>query len=208
MADDITLDQDTITSTPKGGVPDWSRSGAWDTLYLAGEALPGIARVDIELPSGLDVQRPKGGKKACVKDEGIPPAEVNVELEMLYEHVAAFEKRINLLRPKAVGKGRDPVEVTHPLCALWGINIVQIGQVSNPSPRAGGSFVVNFTLVEWVPQPKTQKKSTKPKTDPNAGDYSNIDALIGNLNTGRQSRVDGHMTSGDDGKTVTPPRTP
>jgi hypothetical protein len=206
---DVQLDEDKITATPKTSLPDWRRTAAWDTLYLAGKPLPGIARVDIELPSGIDVQKPKGGKKAVVKDDGVPPAEISVELEMLPENIQAFEVLVNTLRPRGLTKPREPVEITHPLCKLWGINAVQVGQLSTPSPRAGGSFVANIQLIEWVPQPKTPKKpKNKPAASAKAGDFSDLDKLTSELDTKRPARVGTLILNDDDGVDRTPPRTP
>jgi hypothetical protein len=59
-------------------VPNWRRTPDWNTLYLGGVAVVCIAaRVKVKLPSGLDIKKGRGKKKATITDNGDPPARVD-----------------------------------------------------------------------------------------------------------------------------------
>ena len=150
-------------------LPDWTkRDGApsWNKLRLQDRLLPGIVRIDVNCDSGLDVQKPVGGGKARVVDNGTPPIVFDVEHELTPDE--AEDLRVNyidLLRPKKVGKSREAVSVVHPLALFWGVNAISVGKISNKTPRAGSNLILNYQLIEWVPQPK---KLSKPKNKPEA----------------------------------------
>lgn len=164
--------------------PDWWRSEDWDALYLGGKKFPGVARVNVALPSGLDIQKPKGGKRATIRDEGAPPAELDIEVELLPKELVEFEALIPLLRPRSKNGARDPLEIGHPQARLWGINVVTIGEVGAPHPQRGGTYKVNITAHEWAPAPTAVKK---PQSKPRDADPENwnVQALIDEIRPGR-----------------------
>lgn len=149
-------------------VSNWNQSEDWDVLRLGGQVMPGVARVDVELGSGLDVKKPKGGRGARIKDQGAPPTELRITIELQHEEMDRFIAIRKLLRPRNVDGARDPMEIQHPQAALWGIHVVTIGAITAPMPGRGGTYVVTFTAIEWAPAPKKTKKA---KTSPtgNAG---------------------------------------
>lgn len=147
-------------------VADWTRTEDWDALYLGGERMPGVARVEVKLPSGIDKQKPKGAKKARLRDIGAPPAEISVELELLPDEMADLEKVMPMLRPKAKDAPHDVLAVKHPNTLLAGVSLVMVTEVSFPQPKSGGSYVLKFGLIESVPKPATVKKPVaKPPED-------------------------------------------
>lgn len=159
--------------------PDWVTNESWEVLYLGGERLFGVARVDIKLPSGLDIQKPKGGRRATIKDEGTPPAVLDISIELLPIELALFELQIGLLRPRSKNGARDPIEIGHPNARLWGINVVTIGEIDSPQPRAGGTYVCSFTAHEWAPAPtKVKKSKKKPKDKAKEIEEWNVQKLI------------------------------
>lgn len=150
-------------------VPDWSRVEDWDVLRLGGQVMPGVAQVTVDLGSGLDVKKPKGARRATIRDEGAPPATLRVEIELLHGEMAAFESVKKLLRPRSVDGAREPLEISHPQAQLWGINVVTVGEVSAPMPSRGGTYLVSFTCVEWAPAPTRVKKAKKSPTTSGSG---------------------------------------
>jgi hypothetical protein len=166
-------------------IADWRSQEAWDYALIGGKAIAGIVRVDVELPSGLDVQKPKGGKKATIADEGTPPAELTIECEFVSPiQLENFQANIMpLIRPPAKAGARDPLEFIHPNAQLWGINVITVGNISSPTPRAGGSMVITISAVEWAPAPTPAKKpAKKPATgDPASEGWDNVDELINDL---------------------------
>lgn len=140
-------------------LPDWTNTPDWDVLHLGGQAIPGIARLTIDLPDGLDIQKPKGATRAGIKDQGNPPAEISVEQILLPEELELFRLiAVPLLRPPAKGGARDPLEIQHPMCLLWSVSAVTPGRIGSANPNPGGFFRVSYRLVEWYPAPAAVKK--------------------------------------------------
>lgn len=143
---------------------DWSQDPAWDTCILGGKQLPGVVRVSVSLPSGLDVQKPKGGKQATIVDDGDPPADVDIEIEITEDDIPAFRSCIPVLRARSKNGARDPLAIVHPNTAMWGITSITVGDIESPPPSPGGSQVIRVRAVEWAPAPtKVRKPKDKPK---------------------------------------------
>jgi len=160
----------------------WVTTGSWETLYVGGVTVPGVTLVDVKLPDGLDVQKPKGGKKATISDEGAPPVVLSCETTLnTIEEVTDFVNQVKpLFRPPSKGASRDPLEIAHPQAQLWDVHAVTAGEIDAPSPRAGGSYVVRYTLIQWAPAPeKTKESKKKPRDNKNANTAEqDIDGLI------------------------------
>lgn len=147
-------------------VADWTQSGEWDVLYLGGQRMPGVARVEIDLPSSLDVQKPKGGKKAVVQDKGAMPATVKIELELLPEDLPDLDSAISKVRARAKNGVQEELAIAHPNARLFGVNMVKVGRISSPMPRSGGTLTISIEAIEHVKAPKAIKKpSPKPKSE-------------------------------------------
>jgi hypothetical protein len=129
------------------------------------------------MPSGVDVKKPKGGRRATVRDTGAPPAKLDIELTLLPEDMPAFERYLPLLRPRGPNAVMDPITIDHPNARLWGINIILVDSVSSPMPTTGGWLRIRIKAIEWVPAPKPVKK---PKAAPKP--HQPIDPLIDALN--------------------------
>jgi len=135
--------------------------GDWDVVILAGEWLPGVASVDISLPAGLDVQKPKGGHGATIRDEGHPPIALKIRLQFdTADELAEFVRLLPLLRPRAKGGARDPMEIVHQGANAVGVTAVVIGDIDIPAPTAVGGLVVEISAVEWFPAPKPAKQGS------------------------------------------------
>jgi hypothetical protein len=177
-------------------VADWTRTEDWEVLLLANRRMPGVAHVEINFPSGLDIQKPKGAKKAKIKDMGTPPAELNIELELLPEDLADLDGVISLLRPRSVFGPRDPLAISHPNARLWGINVVTIGEIRSPQPGPGGTLVLKFTAIQYAAPTKLKKAKEKPKTDDPSG--WDVPPLVDALRPGGMSGgVQANFSSGD-----------
>lgn len=135
----------------------------WDKVKIGGVDWPGVAQVTFTAPPGLDIQKPKGGKRATVIDNGDPPIEINIKLTLLPEDFDDFQKNcIPIIRNRSKTKGRDPLDFVHPQGQLWGVQNIIIGNCTTPPPEPGGAMIVSIKAYEWVPAPKPVKK-TKPK---------------------------------------------
>lgn len=176
-------------------VSNWVETEDWEVLFLGGKRMPGVATVEISLASGLEVQKARGKKKARVKDGGIPPADVSIELELLPEELPALERVIDLLRPRSTHGARRDLVIVHPNAKLWGVNRVKIKTIGSPQPGPGGSFTLKLTALEHTDTPtKVKKPSAKPANeDPDAW---NVDPLIDALRPGQAGGAQANFSSG------------
>jgi len=167
-------------------LPDWTKVEDWDALYLNSRRVPGVVKVNVELPSGLDKKKARGRRKTRITDDGAPAAEVDITVELLPEECEAFESFVNLLRPRQDSTPREPINAGHPALAFWGIYKLLIGKVRSPHPTQGGTFIVNISAEEWVPEPK---KTAKPKNKPAEASTTtaDVDALIADLTPAQQA---------------------
>ena len=137
----------------------------WDVVYFAGVPTPGAARVKVRIPDGLDKQKPKGGKRATIKDNGDPPIEFSIRLELLPDEWQFFvDTVLPLLRPKSKDGGRAPLAMSHPQAVALNVTNVIVGPIDFDHPKSGGTMIVSFSAFEWVPAPAPVKAKTKPQT--------------------------------------------
>jgi hypothetical protein len=143
--------------------------GPWDYVVLGGQVVPGVAIVDVSMGTGLDIQKPKGGKRATIVDDGDPPAEVEIKLLLQSDDMEAFRDFIMpILREPGKNGGRQPLEISHPNCELWGIDTIAVGNISSPSPQSGGLMTITINATEWVAAPEPVKAPTKVLTNDGA----------------------------------------
>lgn len=140
---------------------------AWDTLRLAGRVVQcKNPDVHVTLPSGVDPQKPKGGKKSKNKDQGDPPAKVKIKLQLADDAQRnAFLALVPFLRPHSKTGARNPIEIIHPNTAFWGIRYVTIGDIDSPMPSAVTGWTVEIEAFEWSTKPIAVKQPNdkKPK---------------------------------------------
>jgi hypothetical protein len=141
---------------------DWIRTEDWEILRLDGRVVQcAMVRVEVHLKDGVKIKKARGRKKARSRDEGEPLAEVDVQIELLPEHMADFATFRNVLRPMAKGAAREPVQFSHPNTEFWGITAVTITTVESPMPEQGGVWRVGFKGVEWAAD-TAEVKAKKP----------------------------------------------
>ena len=97
------------------------RKGPWDYIVIGGEVCPGVAQVSVKSASGLDVQKPKGGKRASIVDNGDPLLTITIKIELMPDELQEFRDFIlPILRPPGKRRGRAPLEFSHPMGELLG----------------------------------------------------------------------------------------
>jgi hypothetical protein len=153
-------------------IPDWVKTEDWEILRLGGVRVPGVAHVEGDLGSGLDIKKPKGGKKATTKDDGDPPGELDVDLDMDHADVVAFQAMLPILRAVTKDGARDPLKCEHPMAYLTNIHNVSVGPIKISHPKPGGRLRVSFKLIEWSPAPVAVKDSKKqPEASSDVADW-------------------------------------
>jgi len=157
---------------------DWTKTPDWERLKLAGRDVEcAMVDVKVRLDSGVDVKKSKGKKKARVTDDGEPPAEINVEIQLLPKHLPAFAAHRNVLRPRAKNAAREPIQFAHPNTEFWGITAVTIKTVDSPMPEAGGLWRVSFKAIEWsASTPEVKAKATKDQKPSDAEEWQQFAA--------------------------------
>lgn len=155
------LEQDLIGG---GGQPS-PQASVWDLLILGGEPVPGVARVEVTPGSGVDVQKPRGSKRAYVEDEGDPPDELSIEITLTPAEAKLFrDKIVPLIKPRNKSGGREPLEISHPQAEFWGIGVIMVGPIRAPQPAPGGFMKISMRAWEWVDKPAEVKTSGQVKS--------------------------------------------
>jgi hypothetical protein len=155
-------------------------AGPWDSLYLAGERVPGI----VVPPGGglersIDVKKSKGSKGAIVTYNGDDPA--NIEWDVLIwtpSQWSRFQDMMPLIQPRKPDEYPPPLEAGHPALALVGIKSIFFTRIGFPQID-NGVGTIGLKAVEWFPQPKPVKKPSNatPKGAPpvkKPGDVNNL----------------------------------
>lgn len=142
----------------------------WDTIYFAGVACPGIAKVSVRLANEIDDRRQVEVKKSFVVDKGSKPVRVTVDVQLLPDQLAAFfVDIIPLIAPRNKSASQIPLAVTHPALMFWSVNMLIVEDISQAplNPRSG-TLDITISLVEYEPAPKSLKKSAA-KTEKTTG---------------------------------------
>lgn len=155
-----------------GRVPG-GQATAWDVVKFGDDRLvcPGIAKVSVTSSGALDVQKPKGGKKATITDQGDPPTSVSIQLRLQPDDLQVFADYVlPVLRPRSAKGARQPLRCEHPMLTVLGISDIIVDSVDLAHPEPGGLMVIKIKALEWLPAPKpvekTKRKSKATKPDP------------------------------------------
>lgn len=177
-------------------VASWVDTGEWDALYLGGKRMPGIARVEVHRPTGLEIRKSRGKKKARLVDPGMPPAELNIEIEVEPEEMEALSEAMNLLLPRGKNASQKELQIGHPAAAFFGIAMVKIGDMGSPHPAPGGSFFLSFTAIEHCPEPPKVKKP-KPASNEDE-EWGAVDPLIDKLKPSQTGAAQRNFSAPED----------
>jgi hypothetical protein len=152
-------------------LPDWTKTPEWETLVLGGKTVPGVAELTPTIPDGVDVQKPKGAKKATAVDNGDPPVEFDCTVTIWNaEQLNAFKVDIMpILKPRTKKGARSPLQIEHPMAALCDVTAVMVREVRFDPPRSGANLAVTIKLTEWTPGPSTVKATPKKPVDSTDG---------------------------------------
>lgn len=143
---------------PGDGTYQGPQPSEWDVVYLGGEILPGIASVTVTTAGDIDERKSPGVRLSTPVDKGEKAAKVLISLTVLPSMYDRLREVIApILRPQSKTGARQPMEIEHPLCELWGIGVVIVESVTTPNPSSGGTMAVRINCVEWNPAPAAAK---------------------------------------------------
>jgi hypothetical protein len=143
------------------------RSEHYYTAVLGGKRLPGIVKIDVGLPSGLDIRKRRGKRGGFVKDEGDPPRKLKCRIlsNGSQADLLLLDDFRDLLIAGTISGARNPLELKHEWANYWGITTVILGDADLPQPEDLLDFT--FDMVEYLPEAGTDvdKQAKKPKDD-------------------------------------------
>lgn len=142
-------------------VPWWGDDpDSWEAVWLDGERLPGLSFITGEV--GIRVSRKKvAGKHGESRVQfGYEAAKLQIHLVIWKkEHLDAWNKQLQTLRPRA-GRGQPGVvSISHPATTQMGINFVEVIhvgllQLEEPSMDI---FSTKLDVLEHIPRPTANK---------------------------------------------------
>lgn len=143
------------------------RLSAWDTVFVAGVALPGLARVSGKgVEHTIDVKKSPGKDGATFTDLGRELAHFSIVLVLQsQEEWDAFETSRSTLQPlNATGK-LQALSVAHPVINVLGVRSLYFTRIGVPHPGSViGTYEVELETLEYKP-PKATAGSGTPTKD-------------------------------------------
>ncbi len=148
---------------------------SWDTIFISGQAAPGIAKVSGKgFAQKLDMKKVKGSSGTILRFEGQDAAEFTVLLRVWKpEQFTALFDLIRRIKPK---KGEAPTafDVSHPALDFYEIRQMYVKDAPLPSDEGSGIYSVALGCMEFLPLPKGGKSKSKKTTfDPRDLDPQN-----------------------------------
>lgn len=161
------------------GVPFWGtgseelkRPGidSWDTIFLAGIQMPGLARIEGDLKRMVDKKKASGVNGARVTHKGFDAAEFSIVVQLWEKsHLPAFEKIVALFKPKS-GSAPKSVDCYHPALEMLRITSCEILSISFLRHAGRGIYETTLKCIEWVP-PKKVGVSTSKAAEPSLSSF-------------------------------------
>lgn len=128
---------------------------AWDTITIAGSAMPGLALVTGSgIGRQIDVKRSPGRDGARLRDRGYENAEFEIEIRVWEAgQLEDLQRRLEELHPKRRGGTRNPLDVAHPALAILGVTSMYVKRIGMPVIK-GGVLSITLSCVEWYQTPR------------------------------------------------------
>lgn len=146
-------------------VPWWVEDpDSWEAVWLDGARLPGVSFITGQVGLRHKRRRAAGVHGDNPVQFGYEAAKLSIELVLwTKEHLAAWSKQLQRLRPRAA-RGQPPgVSISHPATTMLGINFVEVIHVSLLKCESPGMdiFSTQLELLEHIPQPTANKAKVR-----------------------------------------------
>ncbi len=155
---------DVIGTLGDEGLPYWEDApDVWDTVRIAGQDLPGNAKVSGDVVRKLDKKNAKGVDGATITDDGADPTEIEIEIVLATrEHWVAYQRVLPSIDPNLGKSKATAVDIVHPALALHQIRSVYVERVSIPVPGSDPQTrIVRIKAVGWLPPPPPAPSKSK-----------------------------------------------
>ncbi len=143
------------------------RLSPWDTVFVAGQPLPGVARVGGKgVEHQVDVKKSPGRDGATFTDLGRDLSRFTITL-VLQSQVDwdGFESMRSSLQPLSKTGRLQALSVAHPAINALGVTSLYFTRIGVPHPGSViGTFEVELETIEFRPPKKTAGSGT-PKKD-------------------------------------------
>lgn len=164
---------------------------AWDTCFLGGFRLPGVAQVSVKTERKIDRKPAVGKNGASLTDQGGHPGEVKITIQMTeksdWDAWCKLEPILNPTKSKPAAR-----VVVHPRTEAAGITAIVVEGIEGGMPE-NGILKIDLKCVEWFPATKkdTAKKKGGSTNLANAKGGANI------LDMARDGKVAGAAAAHD-----------
>lgn len=143
-------------------LPHWhDEPEVWDTVFLGGVQMPGVAKVKVTRKRKIDKKSAKGKNKGKVTTQGTEPAEVSISLRMLSEEdKAALVTVMPLLEPvpdKETVTDKDALEIASYATNYRSISAIIIESLEGPELRDDGILYLDIKACEFDADSVTKK---------------------------------------------------
>lgn len=139
--------------TTLDALPHWHQEpDVYDALFLAGQRIPGVVKVEVSRKVKIDKKSPKGKHKAVITKQGLEAAEITIEIRVLDpEDVAQLQGQMDLLEPvpdKEKATAEDALDIAHWVTTWRKIESIVIEETKGPE-LADGVLVLTIKAVEF-----------------------------------------------------------
>lgn len=134
-------------------LPHWhDEPDVYDALFLGGQRIPGVVKVEIARKVKIDKKSPKGKHKAVVTKQGVEAAEITIEIRVLEpEDVETLRGQMDLLEPvpdKEKATAEDALDISHWTTAWRRIEAIVIEETKGPE-LVDGVLILTIKAVEF-----------------------------------------------------------
>ena len=147
------------------GVIPWPGDGIeyarlWQTLYIAGEAWPGVTRIKgAGGKRNIEEKQASGDDGATITDKGRARPKFTIETTIWtsrqwYE----VQRLLPLIEPNKDGGPRSPLGVYHPALELFGITQIYIDTITLGDLTAEGTMTITMNAGKWAHAPAPAPK--------------------------------------------------
>jgi len=146
---------------------------AWDTIRIAGQAVPGLAQVDAEREYQTDHKRVAGADGHTLTGFGHMPAKAKITLRIWTdEQLNRLDQLMPTLFPPPRRGRPQPVDVQHPALKRLYVRSLYFTKIGSLKSSRGGVYEMQLEAVEFLPVNATAPSVTStPKgsaADPNS----------------------------------------
>lgn len=139
--------------TTLDALPHWHDDpDVYDTLFLAGQRIPGVVTVKVSRKVKIDKKSAKGKNKATITKQGLEPADVTIEIRLLDpSEFRDLQEVLELLEPVVLWKKdstSDALDIAHWVTSMRGIEAIIVEEFTGPE-LVDGILTLTVKAIEF-----------------------------------------------------------